>query len=60
MPDNPNLRGEPDRSLIHMNQPHEVEYWTRRLGCTRQRLQQAVNAVGNSVAKVTAWLQANK
>lgn len=60
MTDNKNLRGEPDRSLINMNEPYEVEHWTKRLGCTRQRLQQAVNAVGNSAVKVGAWLQANK
>lgn len=60
MPDNTKLRGEPDRSLINMREPYEVEYWTKRLGCTKQRLQQAVNAVGNSAAKVEAWLKANK
>jgi hypothetical protein len=60
MSDNRNLRGEPDRSLINMSEPYEVEYWTKRLGCTKQRLQQAVNAVGNSAAKVEAWVKANK
>jgi hypothetical protein len=60
MADNKNLRGEPDRSLINMNESYEVEYWTNRLGCSRQRLQQAVQAVGNSAAKVAAWLRANR
>jgi hypothetical protein len=60
MADSKTLRGEPDRSLINMNEPYEVEYWTKRFGCTKQRLQQAVNAVGNSAAKVQAWLHANK
>lgn len=59
MSDNRNLRGEPDRSLINMSESYEVEYWTKRLGCTKQRLQQAVNAVGSSAAKVEAWLKAN-
>lgn len=60
MADNKNLRGEPDRSLINMNEPYEVEYWTNRLGCSKERLQQAVQAVGNSAAKVAACLQANR
>lgn len=60
MTDNTKLRGEPDRSLISMSEPYEVEYWTKRFGCTKQRLQQAVNAVGNSAAKVEAWLKVNK
>jgi hypothetical protein len=60
MNDNRNLRGEPDRSLVNMSESYEVEYWTKRLGGTKQRLQQTVNAVGNSAAKVEAWLKANK
>jgi len=60
MSDNRNLRGEPDRSLINMGEQYEVEYWTKRFGCTKQRLQQAVNAVGSSATKVEAWLKANK
>ncbi len=60
MTDNTKLRGEPDRSLINTSESYEVEYWTKRLGCTKQRLQQAVNTVGNSAAKVSAWLQANR
>jgi len=59
MTDNTKLSGEPDRSLINMSESYEVDYWTKRLGCTKQRLQQAVNAVGNSAAKVEAWLTAN-
>jgi hypothetical protein len=43
-----------------MEEQYEVEYWTKRFGCTKQRLRQAVNAVGNSAAKVEAWLKANK
>jgi len=60
MTDNTKLRGEPDRSLINMNEDYEVAYWTKRFGCTSQRLQQAVNAIGSSAAKVEAWLKANK
>lgn len=60
MADSPDKRGEPDRSLINMNQPHEVGYWKTKFGCTKERLQQAVDAVGNSAAKVEQWLKQNK
>jgi hypothetical protein len=60
MTDNKNLRGQPDRSLVNMHEAYEVEYWTKRLGVSKQRLQQAVSAVGNSAAKVEAWLKANR
>jgi hypothetical protein len=35
-----------------MGQPHEVQYWTRHLGVTRDELQRTVNKVGNSAAAV--------
>lgn len=60
MNDNTRLRGEPDRSLVSMGEPYEIEYGSKRFGCTKQKLQQTLNAVGNSAAKVEAWLKANK
>ena len=35
-----------------MGQPHEVQYWTRHLGVTRDELQRTVDKVGNSAAAV--------
>jgi len=35
-----------------MRQPHEVKYWTRALGVTKEDLQKAVDKVGNSAATV--------
>ena len=60
MADNPKNRGEPDRSLIALGQPHEVAYWTKALGVTEARLRKAVAAVGSSAVKVRAWLKANQ
>lgn len=57
MTENTKLRGEPDRSLINMNEQYEVEYWTKRLGCTRQRLQQAVKARGQLRGKGRSWAE---
>jgi hypothetical protein len=45
-------REQPDRSKINMHQPFEVKHWTHALGVTKERLQQAVDKVGNSAAAV--------
>jgi hypothetical protein len=50
--DNLTKRGQPDRSKIHMHEAHEVKYWTRALGVTREELQKAIDKVGNSAATV--------
>lgn len=56
MADDPSKRGTPDNDLISMSQEHEVRYWCNKWGITKQQLQAAVNAVGNSVRKVKAHL----
>jgi hypothetical protein len=43
-------KGQRDRSRIAMDQSHEVQYWTRHLGVTKDELQRAVDKVGNSAA----------
>lgn len=55
--DNTTNRGEPDRSRISLAQQHEVAYWTKRLGVSREQLEDAVNAVGNSVEAVERHLR---
>jgi uncharacterized protein DUF3606 len=52
MADDPRKRGTPDRSKISMGEDHEVRYWTKHLGVTRDDLQAAVDKVGNSAAAV--------
>lgn len=56
MADNLKNRGQPDRSKINMHEEHEVKYWTRHLGVSRERLQQAVAKVGDSAAAVRKQL----
>ena len=41
-----------DRSKINMQQPHEVRYWTRHLGVSRDALEKAIDKVGNGAAAV--------
>ena len=52
MPDDFTKRGSPDRSKIAMQEEHEVHYWTKHLGVSREELQRAVDKVGNSAAAV--------
>jgi len=42
----------PDRSKINMHRSHEVKYWARALGVSKERLQELVDKVGNSAAAV--------
>jgi len=52
MGDNLLDKGRRDRSHISMSQPHEVQYWTRHLGVSKDELQRAIEKVGNSAAAV--------
>jgi len=45
-------KGRRDRSHIAMGQRHEVQYWTRHLGVSKDELQRAIEKVGNSAAAV--------
>ena len=45
-------KGQPDRSKINMHEAHEVKYWTHQLGVSREKLQAAVEKVGNVAAAV--------
>ena len=48
--------GMQDRSKINLNEDHEVRYWTRHLGVTKQELQTAIDKVGNGAAAVKKQL----
>ncbi len=45
-----------DRLRISLTQEHEVRYWTKKWGITREELEAAVKAVGPMAAKVAAHL----
>lgn len=49
--------GSLDRDRIAMSGEHEVNYWTEALGVTKERLQQAVDSVGNSAANFREHLK---
>ena len=52
MPDDKNERGSPDSKRININEPHEVQYWTKQLGVSEQRLRETVDKVGTSAEAV--------
>ena len=56
MSDDKTNRGSPDRDRIDLNDPDEVRNWTQSLGVSREELQRAVEAVGNTAGKVYDFL----
>jgi hypothetical protein len=57
MADDLNNRGPQDRSRISLSEPWEVQYWTKELGVSREELERAVQAAGNSTAAVRQQLK---
>jgi hypothetical protein len=57
MSDNPNKRGEPDRSTVSLSERWEVEYWTKKFKCTEEQLKTAVKKVGKSADAVEKELK---
>jgi len=57
MADDKTLRSPEDRSRIALGEDYEVRYWTDKFGVSRQRLEEAVRAVGNSATAVEQYLK---
>lgn len=57
MADDKTLRSPQDRSRIAMGEDYEVRYWTEKFGVSQQRLQEAVNSVGNSADAVEDYFK---
>ena len=56
MADDTSKRGPRDASKINVHESWELEYWTKTLGVTAEKLEAAVKAVGPGVAKVKEHL----
>ena len=52
MSDDLQNRGAVDRRRINLDQGHEIQYWTKKFGCSAEELEQAVGRVGHSAARV--------
>jgi hypothetical protein len=57
MSDDKNKLGGADRSRVNVHEGYEVEYWTRRFGCSAEELKAAVKKVGVMVKDVEAELK---
>ena len=56
MADDRTKRAPQDASRISMSEGYEVEYWTDKFGCSREELQAAVDAAGNSASAVAQFI----
>jgi hypothetical protein len=59
MSDDKTKRHGQDRTRISMDEDYEVRYWTEELGVSKERLQEAVDTVGNSAEKVREYLSSS-
>jgi hypothetical protein len=57
MADNPNEIGQQDDARINVNQDHELTYWSRKFGVSRDRLREAVARAGPLVRNVERELR---
>ncbi|RZZ86971.1 DUF3606 domain-containing protein [Pseudoxanthomonas winnipegensis] len=56
MSDDKKNTGSPDRDRINVNEDYEVQYWTKALGVSAEKLREAVKAVGPTSAAVREHL----
>lgn len=57
MADDKTLRAPQDASRIALGEDYEVDYWTGKFGVSRERLEEAVRAVGNGADAVERHLK---
>jgi hypothetical protein len=60
MSDNLKRKRPEDATKINVNQRWELEYWSRKLGASKEKLKQAVKAVGPSALLVKVRLGLSK
>jgi len=60
MSDDKTLRAPQDASRVALGEEYEVRYWTEKFGASRNRLEQAVAAVGNSADRIEEYLRRDR
>lgn len=55
--DNKEKVGVPDRDRINIHENYEVEYWTKELGISAERLREVVKEVGTTSKAVREYLK---
>ena len=56
MSDDPNKRRPQDSSRINIHEEWELNWWSEELGVSKEKLKEAVQAVGTSAAAVRKYL----
>ncbi|SDA36053.1 DUF3606 domain-containing protein [Sphingomonas sp. NFR15] len=57
MADDKTLRGPQDSSRVALGEDYEVAYWSKKFGVSRDKLAEAVKAVGNGADAVEEYLK---
>jgi hypothetical protein len=60
MADDLKKAGGQDRSRINVNETYELAHWSKKFGVTKERLKEAVQAVGTQAEKVEQHLKGRK
>lgn len=60
MPDNKRIRRPHDAKRINMNEPYEVEEWTRELNVSKLDLKAIIDLVGDSSEAVRDYIKRHR
>jgi len=60
MPDDKNLRDQKDRSRVAADEKWEMSYMMEKTGASREEIERAIAAVGNSREKIEEYLRKRK
>jgi len=55
--DDKSKTGKADDSRINVNEAYELQYWSEKLNVSKDRLKEAVQAVGTAVEAVRKYLK---
>ncbi len=58
--DDKSKTGKRDDSRINVNETYELQYWSQKMGVTKEALKNAVKAAGTSVAEVEKYLKSHR
>jgi hypothetical protein len=56
MADDKTKTGKPDRDRINVDEPYELNYWSKKFDVTPERLRQAVKTSGPMAKNIAALL----
>jgi hypothetical protein len=45
-----NVRGPADHARVNVNEQHELDYWTKKWGCSERELKRAVKTTASEMA----------